>query len=46
MQNIRTWRTTHQRDVRELVYCLTQILKWAKAKLIKKTQERLDAVPG
>ncbi|KAF2447372.1 hypothetical protein P171DRAFT_355325 [Karstenula rhodostoma CBS 690.94] len=46
MQNIRVWRTTHQRDVRELVYCLARILKWANDDFIKTIQEKLDAVPG
>jgi hypothetical protein len=46
MQNIRVWRTTHQRDVRELVYCLAQILKWAKADLMEEIQGKLDAIPG
>ncbi|KAK7177442.1 hypothetical protein PSPO01_16511 [Paraphaeosphaeria sporulosa] len=46
MQNIRVWRTTHQRDVRELVYCLARILKWANDDFMKKIQEKLDAVPG
>lgn len=27
MQNIRVWRTTHQRDVQEWVYCMARILK-------------------
>jgi len=44
MQNIRVWRTTHQRDVRELVYCLAQILKWAKDDLMEEIQGKLDAV--
>ncbi|KAF9731218.1 hypothetical protein PMIN06_009845 [Paraphaeosphaeria minitans] len=46
MQNIRVWRTTHERDVRELVYCLARILKWANDDFMEKIQERLDAVLG
>ncbi|KAH8724205.1 hypothetical protein GQ44DRAFT_740633 [Phaeosphaeriaceae sp. PMI808] len=46
MQNIRAWRTTHQRDVRELVYCLARILKWAEDDFMKKIQEKLDVLPG
>lgn len=46
MQNIRAWRTTHERDVRELVYCLARILRWAKDDFMKQIQEKLDAVPG
>jgi hypothetical protein len=46
MQNIRAWRTTHQRDVRELVYCLARILKWAENDFMKKIQEKLDAISG
>lgn len=46
MQNIRAWRTTHQRDVRELVYCLARILKWANDDFMKTIQDKLDAVPG
>jgi hypothetical protein len=46
MQNIRTWRTTHQRDVGELVYCLARIMKWAKDDFMKEIQEKLDAVPS
>lgn len=46
MQNIRAWRTTHQRDVQEPVYCLGRILKWAKDEFMNKIQEKLDAVPG
>jgi hypothetical protein len=46
MQNIRAWRTTHQRDVQELVYCLARILKWANDEFMKMIQEKLDAVPG
>jgi hypothetical protein len=46
IQNIRTWRTTHHRDVGELVYCLARIMKWAKDDLMKEIQEKLDAVSG
>jgi hypothetical protein len=46
MQNIRVWRTTHQRDVRELVYCLARILKWANNDFMQKIQQKLDIVPG
>ncbi|KAF1828608.1 hypothetical protein BDW02DRAFT_603273 [Decorospora gaudefroyi] len=44
MQNIRAWRTTHERHVRELVCCLARILKWAKDDFMKKIQEKLDTV--
>jgi hypothetical protein len=46
MQNIRAWRTTHQRDVRELVYCLARIFKWAEDDFMGKIQERVEVVPG
>jgi hypothetical protein len=46
MQNIRTWRTTHQRDVGELVYCLARIMKWANDDFMKGIEEKLDAVLG
>ncbi|EUC39578.1 hypothetical protein COCMIDRAFT_41912 [Bipolaris oryzae ATCC 44560] len=45
MHNIRTWRTTRERDVWELVCCLTRILKWAKDDFMVKIQEKLNAVP-
>ena len=44
MQNIRTWRTTHQRDVKELVYCLAKIIKWGNDGFMKGIQGRLDKV--
>jgi hypothetical protein len=45
MHNIRTWRTTHPPHVRELVSCLTRILKWAKDDFMVKIREKLNAVP-
>ena len=45
MHNIRTWRTTHAPHVRELVFCLTRILKWAKDDFMVKIQEKLNRVP-
>lgn len=44
MYNIGTWRTTHARHVRELVYCLTRILTWAKDEFMERIREKLDAV--
>lgn len=44
MHNIRTWRTTHAPHVRELVSCLTRILKWAKDDFMVKIREKLKAV--
>jgi hypothetical protein len=46
MQNIRTWRTTHERDVGELIYCIARIMKWAKDDFMKEVLEKLDAIPG
>lgn len=46
MHNIRTWRMTHERHVRELVCCLARILKWAKDDFMEKIREKLDALPG
>jgi hypothetical protein len=46
MQNIKIWRTTHQRDVEELVHCLARIMEWAKCDFMKEIQGKLDAVSG
>ncbi|XP_014551483.1 hypothetical protein COCVIDRAFT_20276 [Bipolaris victoriae FI3] len=45
MHNIRTWRTTDARHVRELVCYLTRILKWAKDDFMEKIREKLNTVP-
>ncbi|RMZ73458.1 terminal deoxynucleotidyl transferase [Pyrenophora seminiperda CCB06] len=44
MHNIRTWRITHQRDIREFTFCLAQIIKWGATDFLKEVQDMLDNI--
>lgn len=45
MEFLQSWRTTRERDARELVHFLAQIMEWGKGRFKDCIVEKLDKVP-
>jgi hypothetical protein len=46
MEFLQSWRTTRERDARELVYFLAQIMEWGRGRFKDCIIEKLDKVPN
>jgi hypothetical protein len=46
MEFLQSWRTTPERDARELVYLLAQIMEWGRGRFKDCIVEMLDKVPS